>query len=71
MRYSDLEREDPVILEQELTQETESFIYLCSLSFLLLNLGADVRFGGAFSVLQGFKSHSLSFFAAVPNGPSW
>jgi hypothetical protein len=20
---------------------------------------------------QGFKSHSLSFFAAVPNGPSW
>ena len=71
MRYSDLEREDPVILEQELTQETESFIYLCSLSFLLLNLGADVRFGGAPSPPQGFKSHSLSFFAAVPNSPNW
>ena len=59
MRYSDLEREDPVILEQELTQETESFIYLCSLSFLLLNLGADVRFGGAASVSSGLQLELL------------
>ena len=31
--------------------------------------------GGCFHLClrapQGFKFHSLSFFAAVPNGPSW
>ena len=27
--------------------------------------------GFIFGVPQCFKSHSLSFFAAVPNGPSW
>ena len=59
-------------IKTELTEERRSVAsYLCSLSFLLLNLGADVRFGGAPSPPQGFKSHSLSFFAAVPNSPNW
>ena len=28
-------------------------------------------FGCVLSWFQGFRSHSFSFFAAVPNGPSW
>jgi hypothetical protein len=48
-----------------------SCLFLVLITSLLSFVIAFIRPDCGDSADYGFKSHSLSFFAAVPNGPSW